>query len=182
MSLDKTITRGLMAFGLAAVGLGVGVGVGVSSAPASAQATPPSAQDTAAQDIAWHSAQQLALAQRAASGEWSGLGGGLMWRRIAGDGSGAHPTVSDYVTVHYHGTFIDGRVFDSSFDRGQPATFPLGALIKAWQIAIPKMGVGDTIEIASPAALAYGPVGKGPIPGGATLIFKVELIAINPPQ
>jgi len=129
--------------------------------------------------MAWHSAQQLALAERAASGEWQVLDGGLMWRRIDGDGTGAKPKVSDTVTVHYAGTFIDGKTFDSSFDRGEPATFPLGRLIPAWQMAIPQMGVGDTIELASPAMLAYGPVGRGEIPGGATLLFKVELIGIE---
>ena len=129
--------------------------------------------------MAWHSAQQLALAERAASGQWQVLDGGLMWRRIDGDGTGAKPDVSDTVTVHYAGTFIDGKTFDSSFDRGEPATFPLGRLIPAWQMAIPQMGVGDTIELASPAMLAYGPVGRGEIPGGATLLFKVELIGIE---
>lgn len=131
------------------------------------------------QDIAWMNAQQAYLARLDAEGGWSGLPGGLRWRRIAGDGSGPHPAVEDVVTVHYAGTFIDGETFDSSFDRGEPATFPLGRLIKAWQLAIPQMGVGDTIEIAAPADLAYGPVGKGPIPGGATLLFKVQLIDIR---
>ncbi len=70
-------------------------------------------------------------------------------------------------------------MFDSSYARGEPATFPLGRLIPGWQVAIPQMGVGDTIEIAVPADLGYGPVGKGPIPGGATLLFKVELIGIG---
>ena len=60
----------------------------------------------------------------------------------------------------------------------QPATFPLGRLIPAWQETIPLMGVGDTIEIAVPADMGYGARGKGPIPGGATLLFKVELIDI----
>ena len=83
------------------------------------------------------------------------------------------------MTVHYAGTFIDGETFDSSFERGEPATFPLGRLIKAWQMAIPEMGVGDTIEIAAPADLAYGAGGKGPIPGGATLLFTVKLIGIS---
>lgn len=132
------------------------------------------------QDLAWMSAQQSYLAALKGSEGWQALPGGLAWRRVAGDGSGAHPTVEDTVTVHYAGTFIDGTTFDSSFDRGEPATFPLGKLIKAWQLAIPQMGVGDTIEIAAPASLAYGPVGKGPIPGGATLLFKVQLIAIAP--
>lgn len=136
------------------------------------------------QDIAWQNAQQAYIAGLKAEDGWRFLPGGLKWRRIAGDGSGAHPTVDDVVTVHYAGTFTDGTTFDSSFDRGEPATFPLGRLIKAWQLAIPEMGVGDTIEIAAPAMLAYGPVGKGPIPGGATLLFKVQLLGIGeaPPQ
>ena len=147
-------------------------------------AVPASAQDEGApvdhsQDIAWHNAQQAYVAALKPADGWRYLPGGLKWRRIAGDGSGPHPRVEDTVTVHYAGTLIDGTTFDSSFDRGEPATFPLGRLIKAWQLAIPEMGVGDTIELAAPALLAYGPVGKGPIPGGATLLFKVQLLGIG---
>lgn len=145
-------------------------------APASAIAQ--EAASDPSQDIAWHNAQSLALASRAASGEWHWMSGGLLWRRVAGDGTGQRPTVQDVVTVHYAGTFIDGTQFDSSYDRGQPATFPLAGLIPAWQMAIPQMGVGDTIEIAAPAPTAYGTRGGGPIPGGATLLFKVELLDI----
>ena len=130
-----------------------------------------------AQSLAWQNAQQAALAERAAAG-WYALPGGLLWRLVKGDGSGAHPMARDTVTVHYAGTFTDGTTFDSSFDRGEPATFPLAGLVPAWRLAIPQMGVGDTIEIAAPATLAYGPVGRGPIPGGATLLFTVELLAI----
>ncbi len=110
---------------------------------------------------------------------WSWLPGGVLWRRTKGDGSGAHPTVDDTVTVHYVGTFTDGETFDSSRQRGEPATFPLRGLIKAWQEAIPMAGVGDTIELAIPAAMAYGPVGRGPIPGDATLLFEIELLGIE---
>jgi FKBP-type peptidyl-prolyl cis-trans isomerase len=109
---------------------------------------------------------------------WRWFPGGGKYRRVAGDGSGERPEVSDTVTVHYAGTFTDGTSFDSSYERGEPATFPLARLIPAWQNAIPLMGVGDTIEIAVPADLGYGPTGKGPIPGGATLLFKVQLIDI----
>lgn len=141
------------------------------------------AQDAAADrpvhDLAWHNRQQLAVAQLSQADGWRVLEGGMKFRRIAGDGSGASPQVSDTVTVHYAGRLIDGTEFDSSYERGEPATFPLGRLIKAWQLAIPEMGVGDTIELYAPADLAYGPVGKGPIPGNATLIFKVELIGIE---
>ncbi len=142
---------------------------------ATAQESPPDRS----QDMAWMSAQQAYLAGLKAEDGWRAMPDGLYWRRIEGDGTGRHPTVEDTVTVHYAGTFIDGGTFDSSFDRGEPATFPLGRLVKAWQIAIPQMGVGDTIEIAAPADLAYGPRGKGPIPGGATLLFKVQLLAIG---
>ena len=146
-------------------------------------AAPAAAQDKPAvdrsQDIAWHNAQQAYIASLKQAVGWRPLPGGLKWRRIAGDGSGAKPTVEDTVTVHYAGTFTDGATFDSSFDRGEPATFPLGRLIKAWQLAIPEMGVGDIIELAAPALLAYGPTGKGPIPGGATLLFKVQLLGIQ---
>ena len=93
-------------------------------------------------------------------------------------GTGESPKPGQMVTVHYTGTFVDGGVFDTS-EGGEPATFPLGRLIPAWTNAIPQMGVGDTIEIAAPASLAYGPKGKGPIPGGATLIFKVQLLGIG---
>ena len=77
------------------------------------------------------------------------------------------------------GRLLDGTQRDSSFERGEPATFPLGRVVKAGQRAIPEMGAGDTIELYAPADLAYGPVGKGPIPGNATLVFKVELIGIE---
>lgn len=131
------------------------------------------------QDAAWHNRQMLALARLKAADGWHAMPGGLRWRRVKGDGSGRHPSVSDVVTIHYAGTLIDGTEFDSSYKRGEPATFPLGALIPAWQMAVPNMGVGDTIEIATPADLAYGPEGKGPIPGGATLLFTIELIGIE---
>lgn len=132
----------------------------------------------ASQDAAWHNTQQAALASRQASDGWQWMEGGLLWRRVAGDGSGQRPTLNNAVTLHYAGTLVDGTEFDSSYRRGEPATFPLRALIRAWQMAVPQMGVGDTIEIASPATLAYGPIGRGPIPGGATLLFKIELLGI----
>jgi FKBP-type peptidyl-prolyl cis-trans isomerase len=137
---------------------------------------PAAAQEGPSQDAAWHTRQQAALAERAAEG-WYYLPGGVLWRRIAGDGTGAHPTVQDTVTLHYAGTLIDGTQFDSSYG-GRPATFPLRQLIRAWQLAVPQMGVGDTIEIAVPSDLGYGPRGGGPIPGGATLLFKIELLGI----
>lgn len=137
------------------------------------QTTPDRSQDTA-----WINSQSLALASLKASDGWQTLDKGLRWRRIAGNGSGRHPAVTDTVTLHYAGRLTDGTEFDSSYARGEPATFPLEALIEAWQLAVPQMGVGDTIELAVPAELGYGPRGKGPIPGGATLLFKIELLGI----
>lgn len=144
------------------------------AAPALAQEAPVDRS----QDLAWQSAQSLALASRGSAQGWRQLDGGLRWRRVKGDGSGAHPRVTDMVTLHYAGSFVDGTEFDSSYG-GPPAQFPLDRLIRAWQIAVPLMGVGDTIEIAVPAELGYGFRGKGPIPGGATLLFKIELLGIG---
>jgi FKBP-type peptidyl-prolyl cis-trans isomerase len=132
-----------------------------------------------AQNPAWHAQQQIYLLGLTAEDGWHFEEGGVRWRWITYRASEKKPTVADVVTVHYEGKLLDGTVFDSSYARGAPATFPLGRLVPGWQIAIPKMGVGETIEIAIPSDLAYGPVGRGPIPPNATLVFKVELIAIE---
>lgn len=146
--------------------------------PAQAQDSEP-APDPRAQSPAWHAQQQAYLLGLTAADGWHFIDGGVRWRWVKYLASEKKPKVSDTVTVHYEGKLIDGTVFDSSYARGQPATFPLARLVKGWQLAIPQMGVGETIEIAIPADLAYGPVGRGPIPGNATLVFKVELIAIG---
>ncbi len=138
-------------------------------------------QAAEAAERAYHNAQQLYLSGLMASDGWYTMEGGLRWRYIEYVGTGDKPTVSDTVTVHYTGRFIDGETFDSSFNRGTPATFPLSGLITAWEMAIPQMGVGDTIEIAAPSNLAYGPRGRRSIPGGATLLFEVQLIEIAGP-
>lgn len=133
-------------------------------------------------DPEWVMAQETYLASLEQADGWQELEGGVLWRLVDPAGTGAKPTAEDRVRVHYEGSLVDGEVFDSSLARGKPATFRLGGVIKAWQLAIPQMRVGDTIEIAAPAELGYGPSGKGPIPGGATLLFTVELLAINPPD
>lgn len=104
---------------------------------------------------------------------------GLRWRRIAGAGSGVRPLTDDKVKVHYVGTFVDGEEFDSSIRRGEPISFPLNLVIKGWQEGVALAGVGDKIELAIPYYLAYGAAGKGPIPGGATLLFTVELLDVE---
>jgi FKBP-type peptidyl-prolyl cis-trans isomerase FkpA len=95
-------------------------------------------------------------------------------------GSGANPSATDLVTVHYHGTFPDGKVFDSSVDRGQPATFPLNRVIDCWSEAIPRIKVGGKAQLICPSQTAYGANGQPPlIPPNATLLFEVELLAIQ---
>jgi FKBP-type peptidyl-prolyl cis-trans isomerase FklB len=89
------------------------------------------------------------------------------------------PTVNQTVHCHYHGTLINGTIFDSSVQRGQPISFPLNAVIQGWQIAIPLMSVGAKHQIVIPAHLAYGNRNAGPIAAGSTLIFDVELLAIK---
>jgi len=171
------VRRRLAGEGAATLALGAALIVGAAALGQGPEARPALPPDRS-QDLAWMNAQQVALAERAAQSGWQSIDGGLLWRRVAGDGSGAHPRPEDVVTVHYTGTFTDGAAFDSS-EGGEPATFPLGRLIPAWKLAIPQMGVGDTIEIAAPASLAYGTKGKGPIPGGATLLFTVRLLDIG---
>ena len=95
------------------------------------------------------------------------------------EGSGKQPLASDNVKAHYKGTLLDGKEFDNSFKRGQPFTAPLNALIKGWQIALPLMKEGSHWRLWIPSDLAYGDRGAGSdIPGGATLIFEVELIEV----
>ena len=130
------------------------------------------------QDPAWHAQQQIYLLGLTPEDGWHQAEGGVRWRWLKYLASDRKPKVSDRITVHYEGRLVDGTVFDSSYDRGKPATFTLGRLVKGWQIALPNMGVGEAIEIAIPADSAYGPEGRGPIPGNATLVFKVELLAI----
>ncbi len=109
---------------------------------------------------------------------WRRTVSGVRYRKISGTATGPRPSVEDTVTIHYVGTFIDGTEFDSSVRRGEPATFPLQRLIRGWQDGVPLMAVGDRYEFAIPYTLAYGPNGRGEIPGGATLLFTIDLIAI----
>ncbi|GFH52579.1 FKBP-like protein [Chaetoceros tenuissimus] len=96
------------------------------------------------------------------------------------EGDGASPDVSNTVEVHYHGTLIDGTVFDSSVERGQTISFPLGGVIKGWQEGLAMMKEGGKATLIIPSDLAYGDAGSGDtIPPGATLKFEVELFKVN---
>jgi FKBP-type peptidyl-prolyl cis-trans isomerase FklB len=106
------------------------------------------------------------------------LPGGLQYEVIK-EGSGPQPSVSDKIKAHYKGALLDGKEFDSSFKRNQPFTAPLRSLIQGWQIAIPLMKQGSHWRLWIPSDLAYGDRGAGgDIPGGATLLFEVELLEI----
>lgn len=107
------------------------------------------------------------------------LADGLQYKIIK-KGNGPHPTLSDVVTVHYAGTLIDGTEFDSSYKRGQPATFPVNGVIPGWTEALQLMSKGSIWELYIPASLAYGAAGAPPVIGpNETLIFKVDLIDVK---
>ncbi|MCP9452694.1 MAG: FKBP-type peptidyl-prolyl cis-trans isomerase [Nitrospira sp.] len=94
-------------------------------------------------------------------------------------GTGASPKASDTVKVHYHGTLIDGTVFDSSIKRGEPATFPLDQVIKCWTEGVQQIKIGGKSRLVCPSNLAYGDRGSPPvIKPGSTLVFEVELLDI----
>jgi FKBP-type peptidyl-prolyl cis-trans isomerase FkpA len=105
---------------------------------------------------------------------------GLVYREMSA-GTGASPKATDMVKVHYRGTFTNGEEFDSSYKRNEPAQFPLNGVIKCWTEGVQKMKVGGKAKLACPSDIAYGDGGRGPIPGGATLLFDVELIEIMAP-
>ena len=106
------------------------------------------------------------------------LPGGIQYEVIK-EGTGAQPLVTESVLAHYKGSLLDGKEFDNSFKRGQPFKAPLRALIKGWQVALPLMKEGSHWRLWIPSDLAYGDRGAGSdIPGGATLIFEVELIQV----
>ena len=104
---------------------------------------------------------------------------GLVYRSLK-DGNGASPKASDKVKVNYRGTFPDGKEFDSSYKRNEAIEFPLNGVIKCWTEGVQRMKVGGKAKLTCPASIAYGERGAGGvIPPNATLLFEVELLAIN---
>ena len=107
------------------------------------------------------------------------LPSGLRYQ-VLKEGLGAKPSITDAVVTHYHGTFLDGSVFDSSVDRGVPATFPVNGVIRGWTEALQLMRVGSRWRLVIPPDLAYGKRGAGRlVPPNATLVFEVELLDIR---
>ncbi len=130
----------------------------------------------------WEAGQAAYLAWNGARRGWTTTASGLQYRRV-GDArpDGEQPVAADTVKVHYRGTFIDGREFDSSYSRNAPTTFPLGRVIKGWTEGVALMREGETFEFVIPADLAYGARWMGDeIPANSALRFTVELIEVNP--
>ena len=131
----------------------------------------PAVTDSAASKAYLEKAAAMPGAVRTASG--------LVYRELQG-GTGASPKATDVVKVHYRGTLLDGAEFDSSYKRNEPATFPLNQVIPCWTEGVQKMKVGGKAQLVCPSSIAYGDRGSPPeIPGGATLIFEIELLGIT---
>ncbi|MBU6121713.1 FKBP-type peptidyl-prolyl cis-trans isomerase [Hymenobacter siberiensis] len=119
------------------------------------------------------------LAENASKAGVTTLPSGLQYEVIT-QGTGAKPSLKSSVTTHYHGTLINGTVFDSSYQRGQPATFPVNGVIAGWTEALQLMPEGSKYRLYIPSDLAYGKRGAGrDIPGDTALIFDVELLKVN---
>ncbi|MFT6276273.1 MAG: FKBP-type peptidyl-prolyl cis-trans isomerase FklB [Halioglobus sp.] len=122
---------------------------------------------------------RLFMEKNAAREEVTTTASGLQYE-VLESGSGASPTHSSTVVTHYHGTFVDGAVFDSSVERGDPAEFGVGQVISGWTEALQLMSVGDKWRIACPPELAYGEQGAGDsIPPNTSLVFEIQLIDIR---
>lgn len=137
-------------------------------------------QQEAAQEMAKvnQAAGEAFLAENGKRPEVTTTASGLQYEVLA-EGNGDMPTAGDQVTVHYTGKLIDGTVFDSSVERGQPATFGVTQVIPGWVEALQKMKVGSKWRLFIPSNIAYGPQGAGGVIGpNATLIFDVELLQI----
>ncbi len=149
-------------------------------APPPAQVEVPTAPAAAADPRV---AQEAFLTENLKDPSWKSTESGLQYKVVtaATDEKAPKPAPGSEVTVNYEGRFIDGRVFDSSYARNEPATFPLNGVIGGWQEGVPMMRQGETWEFAIPSKLGYGDRGAGPIPGGSTLLFKIELLAVKTP-
>ncbi len=115
---------------------------------------------------------------------WKATPSGLEYKveKEAANPAAPKPAPGSEVTINYEGSLIDGTVFDSSYKRNEPITFPLSQLIPGWQEGVPMMREGQTWTFAIPSDLGYGPRGAPPtIPGGATLLFKIELLKVKTP-
>jgi len=139
-------------------------------------------QELQAQMEAESAAQRQAgvdfLAENALRDEVTVTDSGLQYEVLERSGSSVSPTAADTIRVHYHGTLIDGTVFDSSVDRGEPIEFPLDSVITGWIEGVQLMSEGDRFILYLPPELGYGDSAAGMIPPASVLIFEVELLAV----
>ena len=138
--------------------------------------------DNAGKDAAKEKSASAAYLEKAAAEKGAEkLPSGLVFKSLK-PGTGKQPAATDTVKVHYEGKLTNGEIFDSSKKRGQPTTFPLNGVIKCWTEGVAKMKEGEVAQLVCPSDIAYGDRGRPPsIPGGATLVFEVELISIEAP-
>jgi FKBP-type peptidyl-prolyl cis-trans isomerase FkpA len=130
----------------------------------------------------WEAGQAAHLAWNGARRGWTTTESGLQYRLLGkANKNGTQPVATDTVKVHYRGTFIDGREFDSSYSRNEPTSFPLNRVIKGWTEGVALMRTGETYDFLIPGDLAYGPRWVGDkIPANSALRFTVELLEVNP--
>jgi len=180
---DNIRQFGLSADELAVVALGLSDAATGGELQVDMQVYGPRIQTLADERVAAAAGEEKAasaafLAEMAAEPGAEQTASGLIYIPISA-GTGAMPSAADTVEVHYHGTLRDGTVFDSSVDRGQPLSFSLGGVIPCWTEGVQKIQVGGKAKLICPSDTAYGDGGQGPIPGGATLVFEVELLGIE---
>ena len=167
-----TVLLGIAAAALSACTQEEPKGAVEPSAPATPVAEPPSPELTALQRGA------AFLAENGQRANVTTTSSGLQYEVLA-SGTGDQPGPADHVTTHYHGTFIDGGVFDSSVRRGEPIEFRVNGVIQGWQEALQLMRVGDKWKLYIPSDLAYGSSGTPGIGPDETLIFEVELLGVR---
>jgi len=145
--------------------------ISCSSSSSSSSSSTPAAEESGGSQAYLDKAAEMPGAIRTPSG--------LVYRELT-PGTGASPKATDEVKVHYRGTLVNGTEFDSSYKRNEPATFPLNQVIPCWTEGVQKMKVGGKSQLVCPASIGYGDRGAPPdIPGGATLIFEIELLSIG---
>jgi FKBP-type peptidyl-prolyl cis-trans isomerase FkpA len=153
------------------------------AACASAPPAAPAATPGVGTAEGWAAGNAEYLTLNAARRGWTTTESGLQYRRVGrANPSGRPPSGSDTVKVHYRGTFVDGREFDSSYSRNEPAEFPLNRVIKGWTEGVALMREGEKFEFVIPAGLGYGErwVGGDELPPNSTLLFTVELLEVKP--
>jgi FKBP-type peptidyl-prolyl cis-trans isomerase FkpA len=187
-SLGLSMYRSLAQFGLSASEIAI-VQRGLADAAAGKAAVDLNVWGPKIQALARERAGRVAAREKAASKGYLEkaaaapgavkMASGLVYRELRA-GNGESPKATDTVKVNYRGTLVNGTEFDSSYKRNQPAQFPLNGVIKCWTEGVQKIKVGGKAMLVCPSDLAYGDAGRPPvIPGGATLVFEIELLEIG---